>query len=117
MEGTPEQFPSGISIVSRGIPPNKLSEFFQQEPMCSLTDWSVRHHHVEPVKRAVEYLEFNWNMRPTKVLDVGLRFIAKRLDTTDVSDRRRQPRIVGAACRSCVRRHVPHAIEIARPCQ
>jgi hypothetical protein len=101
--------------ILREIPPNKLSEVFQQEPICSLTDWSVRYHHVERVKRAIKYLEFNWNIGPTKVLNVGFRFIPKWLYTADVSDRWRQFRIVCTARRSCVRRHVPHAIEITRP--
>ena len=42
--------------ISREIPPNELSKIFQQEPVCSLTDWSVRYHHVERVKRAIEKL-------------------------------------------------------------
>src|SRR5476651_682255 len=88
--------------ILREIPPNKLSEVFQQEPICSLTDWSVRYHHVERVKRTIEYLEFNWNIGPTRVLNVGFRFIPKWLYTADVSDRRRQFQIGRASCRERV---------------
>src|ERR1700687_171639 len=106
-----------VLIVLGEIPLSKLLEVFHQELICSLTNWSVWHHHVKTVKSAVEYLEFNRNIGATKALNVDFRFIPKRLYTANVSDRRRQFRIVGAACRSCIRRNVRHAIEITGPCQ
>src|SRR5260370_1199930 len=85
--------------------------------MCSLSNWSVWYDHVKTVKSAVEFLEFDRNIGPTKALNVDFCFIPKWLYAADVSDRRRQFRIVCAACRSCVRRNVHHAIEITGPCQ
>src|SRR5437868_15374312 len=106
-----------VDRLLREIPLRKLLEVFPQELICSLTDWSIRHHHVKGVKRAVEDLELDRNIGPTKVVNVDLRFIAKWLCTADVGDRWRPFRIVRAACWSCVRRNVRHAFEITGPCQ
>src|ERR1700752_239040 len=106
-----------VLIVLGEIPPSKLLEIFHQKLICSPTDWSVRHHQVKTMKSAVEYLELDRNVGPTKVRNVDFRFIPKWLKTADKCDRRRQFRIVLAACRSCVRRNVRHAIEITGPRQ
>jgi hypothetical protein len=50
-------------------------EILHQELIGSLTDWSVWRHHVKSVESAVQYLERNRNIGPTKALNVDFRFI------------------------------------------
>src|SRR5215470_8677901 len=99
-----------VLIVLGEIPLSKLLEIFHEKPVCSPADWGVWHHQVKTMKGAVEYFELNRNVGPTKVLNVDFRFIPKWLKTADECDRRRQFRIVRAACGSRVRRDVLHAI-------
>ena len=56
-----------LSVLGE-IPLSKLLEIFHWELICSLTNWSVWHYHIKTMKSAVEYLEFNRNIGPTKAL-------------------------------------------------
>jgi hypothetical protein len=70
--------PNGVDGL-RKVALSEILEILHQELIGSLTDWSVWRHHVKSVESAVQYLERNRNIGPTKALNVDFRFIPEWL--------------------------------------